>query len=249
MTISFAFLFLMILCAGCVTEHDDGVVTLAGRAVLMDSTGAIRTDFSGVTVTADGTKFTATTDITGAWQIDGLPSGEYDISATKAGFGTYHWYEQTYAHGRYDLATIALAEMPNIAPVIDTAYWNPYPLPNNQELEVGGPLITGISRIMTVEGYCDLKPNVLPDQSHLLTTLSGGGSRNAVGFTFFRNDLISAGARAGDTLYLSSSIVGDAPNEGGGEWAYALASFYDPRAHETRSCTGPKSNVLTLVMH
>ncbi len=84
----FALLFLVFIFVGCVTEHDDGVVTLAGRAVLMDSTGAIRTDCSGVTVTADGTKFTATTDITGAWQIDGLPNGEYDICATKAGFGT-----------------------------------------------------------------------------------------------------------------------------------------------------------------
>src|SRR5258706_13882863 len=80
---------------GCKTssspEHD---ATLAGQVLLIDSSGLILPNSAGIAIQIDGTNKSTLTDSTGQWKIGGLQEGEYDISASRVGFGTYHWYQQ-----------------------------------------------------------------------------------------------------------------------------------------------------------
>ncbi|MBS1913499.1 MAG: carboxypeptidase regulatory-like domain-containing protein [Bacteroidetes bacterium] len=74
--------------SGC---NNNGVGTpqtgnLHGRVALFDENGIIQSDFSNVTVRAEGTGYSATSDANGDWVIRGLPSGTYMITYNKAGF-------------------------------------------------------------------------------------------------------------------------------------------------------------------
>jgi hypothetical protein len=65
---------------GPATTEVDGTATLFGE-----------TDSSGISVSLEGTTHAATTDATGAFKIEGVPSGLYTVKATKAG-----WSEQSF---------------------------------------------------------------------------------------------------------------------------------------------------------
>jgi hypothetical protein len=234
--------------SSCTSDSDDGVVTLAGHAMLADSTGQPLPNFSGVIVSVDGTKFSTTTDSTGIWQIANLPQGEYNVTATKSGFGTYHWYEQTFEPGRYDLAPIALAQLTPATALIRGISWN-NDNPMAPELDFGAytqPKTFGDNTV--IEGYCDLDSLAQPSDPHLATTLDLTTSIDSGGLVFYRNDLLAAGVRPGQRLFLSCSIVYQGSYYTGKHGPY-LSEFFDPQHNEMRYATiGPKSNVLSILM-
>ena len=225
---------LLVGMGGCKTITSPGATsTFAGRIVLFDSTGYTMNDFSGATVQFDNTSFTTTTNADGSWEIDNVPEGQYDVSATKAGFGTFHWYEQIVNGGRNDLSTAAIARVPNIA------------------LNVSGPTIgggvlylggydTGQHTIhYAIAQYVDIDSTVQPSASHVAA---------AAGEEYISlDDLRAAGAQPGQTLFISYAWVFDSSGDlDGGHYQY---SFYDSRHNETRyASNGPKSKVFTVTM-
>ena len=217
--------------------------SVAGRVILFDSNYAPLTDLSGVLVHVDGSSIAAVTDPLGAWKLTGISEGLHDITATKAGYGTYHWYEQNINAGNLDVGTVALAQMPSFTPVINgVGYFG-----STLSFWVKGAY-DSLPPHVEAAGYCDLDSTVQPSDPHLLVALNTD-SRSGGGIYFGRVDLIAAGVRPGQTLYFSSSnvFVRDTDN-------YSVASystiFGDPaHNHQHRfASTGPKSNVIAVTM-
>jgi hypothetical protein len=63
--------------------------TLGGWVELADIDGGPVADAGGVSVTVEGTNYSATTTSDGQWSIGGLPAGTYIVSFSKSGYGTY----------------------------------------------------------------------------------------------------------------------------------------------------------------
>jgi len=61
---------------------------LGGSAGLIDLNENQILNSSGITVSAEGTGFTTTSDSSGTWNITSLPQGTYNIVFSKSGFGT-----------------------------------------------------------------------------------------------------------------------------------------------------------------
>ncbi len=198
----FLLVFVAILISSCRTNTSpQGNGTIVGRVILFDSTGTVQTDFSGIQVSVDGTPMSMVTDSTGDWQFSGVSNGTYNVTATKAGFGTYHWYEQNVNNGPINVVTAAIAQMPSYTPAVLSASIDTFLL---NELVTGAysQLPVGVN----IAGYCDLDSNVQPSDPHLMVAVnidnSGGG-----GTYFSYDDLLAAGARPGQTLYLSAANV------------------------------------------
>jgi hypothetical protein len=65
--------------------------TLHGKAYIYDYLRTV-TDSSGITVSMEGTPFTAVTDAAGNWTMRDLPTATYTIVYSKEGFGTYRYF-------------------------------------------------------------------------------------------------------------------------------------------------------------
>ena len=61
---------------------------ITGAIQLVDLDGKIIQDASGVTVTIDQSSVSAQTVANGSWKLDSIPFGTYDLSISKAGYGT-----------------------------------------------------------------------------------------------------------------------------------------------------------------
>ena len=90
--LSFAsILAVLILIAGC--KGDTGPAgpaltgSIMGFVTLVDSAGNYLANNSGVTIAAQGTSFSTTTDSSGKWTLNGIPTGTYVITATKPSYG------------------------------------------------------------------------------------------------------------------------------------------------------------------
>jgi hypothetical protein len=229
--------------AGCKSSTaPDGDNTIAGLVVLYDSASpsttaraTALTDFSGVTIVIDGTNHKTISDASGHFQFDHLSNGTYSITATKPGFGTYHWFEQQVVNGRLDLPAALFARMGHDVPVLS----KPNGVPAIFELTV----MNAVSQ--TFAFYCDRDSLTPADAPHFATICDGNGYP-AIDFSI--SLLRTAGARTGDTLYFTCSTVFD------GAWAQQYyhpegSSYYDPIRHQTRySSCGPRSNVVKAVM-
>jgi hypothetical protein len=101
---------------GCHTNQPPEIVgSFAGKIVLYDSTGTILSNYSGVKIKSDSSTFDSTaTDSLGQWRINNVSDGSYNITASKSGFGTYHWYQQAMSGGTNNLQEAAIAQAPNI---------------------------------------------------------------------------------------------------------------------------------------
>ncbi len=92
---------LTILLIGCGKNSDHHSITvpdviqanntrgnIAGQILLYDEDGKAISDKSGISVSIDHTTISSQTSIDGKFQLDSIPSGTYDISYSKTGFGT-----------------------------------------------------------------------------------------------------------------------------------------------------------------
>ena len=225
------------------TTSPQGSGTIAGRVILFDSTGAIFTDFSGIHVSIDGTPMSIVTDSSGDWQFSSVSNGTYNVTASKPGFGTYHWYEQNINNGRIDEGTAALAQMPSYTPIISGASFG------TDGDGVGEDILGAYSQLpvgINVAGYCDLDSNTQPTDAHLMVAVNLDNNDGG-GIYFSYDDLLAAGARPGQTLYLSAANVFSRPN---GYSFGCNTTFFDPsHNNEMRyASNGPKSNVIAVTM-
>ena len=227
-------------CRGTTAPEKTG--SFAGRVILFDSTKTINgsyrlplSDFSNVLVTIDNSSYSAETDSLGQWEIHDVPEGQYDLTASKQGFGAFHWYQQFLSDARHDLSTPGLSRMRAISPVISDVKFEGTYLGFNVPVQGQDTL--------WIEGYCDLDSTTQPSESHLACTITQ--TTEGCSDYFSISDLRAAGARSGQTLYVSASSAFSESND---SRAYVV-SYYDPRYNETRwASTGPKSNVVKVIM-
>jgi hypothetical protein len=79
--------------------------TLKGGVTLFDQNLAPTTDGSGVTVTFEGSGYSTTTDSTGLWTMDGLPTGTYDITYSRQGYGSIRQFGFPFVGGGTEYMT------------------------------------------------------------------------------------------------------------------------------------------------
>jgi hypothetical protein len=220
------------------SPHDSG--TIAGRVMLFDSAGTALSDFSGTSVSIDGTALATHTSSTGQFEFDNLADGMYDVTATKPGFGTFHWYEQSVNNGRLDLQTAGLENMPTFTPTMGYGEWDGDILFIN----------TSDSANLQVYSYCDLDSTTQPQDPHLVVSV-GYNSPGSLGCIVERSDLLAAGFKPGQTIYLTcSSVFSTMPNNNRLVNNSGIATVYfDPR-HSAYcwASTGPRSIVATIIM-
>jgi hypothetical protein len=238
---------LLIVCVGFLSAcksstAPDGSNTIAGLVVLYDSTGldsdtaaVTLSDFSGIDVSIDGTTHKTVTDRDGHFKFDNIPNGTYSITATKAGFGTYHWFEQPVVNGSVNLTQAIFSRMPQGPAGLVQVPHGPY------DKDRGWDLIGQIPKRGAVAFYCDRDSNTPPGAAHLAIVCE-------LPELIFSTDLLrSAGAHSGDTLYFTCSAVFAGP---GTPYYHPTGySYYDPIHRETRyaSC-GTRSNVIMGIM-
>jgi hypothetical protein len=207
--------------------------SFAGTVALYDSTFEALSNFSSTNVVIDGTSFSTSTDPNGHWEINGVPQGLYDITASKSGYGTFHWYQQPMVGGVLDLKPAEIANMSTKTPVISSVtssggYWTIIIQPYNSGF---------------LAAYCDVDSTTQPSEAHLATNVFAQSD----GY-FSYSDLRAGGAQSGETLYFSTStIFYDDEYASLGETF--SSSFFDPYHNETRwASTGPRSNVIAVTM-
>lgn len=114
---------LILLASACSdSTSPTATVRLTGSVVLFDAWASRLDDFSGVTVTVDGSGSRATTDATGAWQVDNVPVGSHDFTFTKTGFTTVRILAQTIADTTTAVGNVNLAIPPWQQAIIDSIY-------------------------------------------------------------------------------------------------------------------------------
>jgi len=109
--------------AACDSTTDPGGIAIAARAAitgvvaLTDVGGAPSADNGGVIVSADGSSATTITDRDGRWRLDGLASGAYTLSFTKAGYGVMR--APGVRSGTALADTVRIGQIPPYAAVVD----------------------------------------------------------------------------------------------------------------------------------
>jgi len=99
-----------------------GTSTIAGTVSLDDAWANRLDDFSGVNVSISGLSTGAVTDATGAWHIDGVPTGKHDITFKKATFGTFRLLGQSVGDSSATIRDVILASTPWQQAIIDSVY-------------------------------------------------------------------------------------------------------------------------------
>src|ERR1035441_7339748 len=69
-----------------------GTATIKGQAWTAQWLGNNVTPFSGITVSLDGTNISSVTDDSGYYELDNVPSGTYNVTLSKPGYGSIRWY-------------------------------------------------------------------------------------------------------------------------------------------------------------
>ncbi len=67
-----------------------GIGSMSGTVALVEANGAQPPNLNGVNVSIDGTSFGTSTDATGAWAIQNLGPGTYNITFVKPGYDSAH---------------------------------------------------------------------------------------------------------------------------------------------------------------
>jgi hypothetical protein len=215
--------------------------TLAGMVVLQDAWGNRMTDFSGVDVSVDGVSAHATTDISGAWKIDGVPSGQHDIRFTKSTFATMRIPSQTVAAPETQTPLITLAQAPFQQAVIDSIH----------------VVTRSGSDVYLVDGHLSAAP---PANSKLGGTVALFGKTNGVStdvasFVVWADGIDITGKSSTFSISLPSTTARSAfaPGEQMYVTAYAISvicgCYTDPATKRPVYTTaGPRSNVVATTV-
>lgn len=173
---------------------------LIGFCFLWDINGKKATDDSGVTVRAEGTNIFSTTGSNGYWELDGLTTGTYTYSFSKAGYGTRKSIDAQFVgggdvyYGTANLYEIPSFTITNLSDSISVTTGNVY---------LNGVLSGNIPNIATVRIFVGTSPSVSSDPSSYVGTDAVGGS---VGYLFplilTENDFNYYGFSSGQAVYV-----------------------------------------------
>ena len=110
-----------------------------GFVFLHNEFGQFQQSNAGVTVYLDSTSFTATTDTAGKFTLPNVPAGNYTITYSKSGYGTYKSSYSDFLGGEtYQLPTTNLYAMPTTT--VTGLATQPDTINNNSFIKVSGKL-------------------------------------------------------------------------------------------------------------
>ncbi len=107
----FNLLFCILLCVSCSKEETNEYEpylkgSIIGYAMLFDQYANMLDDHSGITVyTEPGRKYAGETDITGRFEIKGVPTGTYNLSFEKEEYNTMKYPEVIHLGGKPTIIT------------------------------------------------------------------------------------------------------------------------------------------------
>jgi hypothetical protein len=224
---------------------------------------------AGVTVSLDGTSLSTITDSSGFWKFDNIPSGNYDITITKSGFGLTRMYGVAVGGpGTAHIPRVNLGELPSQAPELISATTVTIAEPDTgqphqrQDLQIRWktPYDRSYSGLTI---FMDKTALVQPADLHFYSTLNGSGLQEWLGWFFggdgnFSNTyngqiscpietLHAHGITSGMKIYITLAqwdpypINGEAPN--------TKVTYYDPVHNQNRLISpSPRSNVVEVTM-
>ncbi|MEP7233681.1 MAG: carboxypeptidase-like regulatory domain-containing protein [Ignavibacteriota bacterium] len=284
--LSFCVLVLIAVVSGCTSTNSsnpnsttslNGSIT--GTVSLGRELGSSPNTFSssaGVTVSLDGTSLSATTDSSGFWKLDNVPSGNYDVTITKSGFGlTRNYGVAISGPGTTYIPRIYLGELPSQAPElisanVATINWTDTGK-QKQRVELQVQWKTPYDRSYSdICIFLDKNNTVQPADVHFYTTLSSttGGNlqQEWLGFSWgdSRDPILHStefegvvacpietlhahGIASGTTIYVSLSQYD--PYGINGVAPNNKATYYDPVNNQNRIISpSPRSNVVAVTI-
>lgn len=177
---------------------------LSGTVQLWDDKTNTLSDNSGVTVTVDNLVNTsAVTDATGKYSFANLPYDLHDLTFTKAGYGTYKLYGVSHASNANGttLPAVQLGKVATTSVTSLTVSGNTYNgSPGVSVLYSVAPVPTSTNRgyiryfLSTDAGVSNTKYGYASPVLSVLNNNTTGG--------FTREDLLTAGFKAGQTVYI-----------------------------------------------
>jgi carboxypeptidase family protein len=276
--VSFCIVILLVVVSGCSNVNSpvtvDGSIT--GVVSLGNEIGSSSpnpfTSSAGVSVSLDGTSLSTVTDSSGFWKFDNIPSGNYDVTITKSGFGLTRIYGVTVGGpGTAFIPRVALGELPSEAPTlvsanVVTVVWSDTGKQHQrQDLEIRWKTpydrsYCGLTIFMDKDG------SVQPADLHFYSTLNGNGLQEWLGWyngmvadslphSNPHDGLISCpvetlharGITSGAKIYISLAQWDPYPING--EAPNTKVTYYDPIHNQNRLISpSPRSNVVELTM-
>jgi hypothetical protein len=218
---------------------------LGGWVELKDAEGRTIPDAGGVSVTVEGTNFTATTGSNGQWSIASLPAGTYVVTFSKSGYGTYKSIGHRHVGGGDSyLSPVTLGAVPNSAITsfsvrsLDSIYSDSI-ITYFKHVEVKTEYSGDPGRIKV---YFGNNQNVSNTPGNYLFVLDAiqyqDGNWRKMLLRVRSEDLVQYGITSGTTLYAVAYITSDYGTQ-----------YFDPAANQWAytSVTAP-SNVLSAVV-
>jgi hypothetical protein len=230
------------LAAGCHDMASPSTGTLSGTVALQDSWANRLNDFSGVTVTLDGRTTGATTDPTGAWHLDGVPSGRHDIAFKKETFGTVHILQSVSAPST-TAPDIVMAITPWQQAVIDSIYiatrsGRDYYVADGH-LSAPPPALALASAILFFGKTAAVSPDTLSYGQWNLSPITGKSSQFSVALPVDAiRSTFGVGTRVFATTYMSPALCSCYPDP-------SVPGLY---VRPFFSNTGPRANVVELTV-
>ena len=227
---------------------NEGMGTLKGNILTVDSTGDALTDLSGAIVTIIGNTYSNfdTTDANGNWQFYHVPAGIYQFSIDKPGYGGIKWYDfQFVGNGTLDLKRTYLGRAPHFALQLSDLVVNSYQL-SAKISPIDPP--TFIQRSIVAISH-HVAPSPLDSSNYAISQESAFAAPSSLVTATISTDLLhERGFLSGDTCYIASFGIGQIyhlSNTSG-----VIPSFYSNPVTEnlTFTATGPSSNVIQFVM-
>lgn len=229
-------LLLVFLCFSCSKEEDHEYEpyikgSIIGYAMLTDQYGSLLDDHSGITVyTEPGRKYAGKTDITGRYEIKDVPTGTYNLSFEKEGFGTMMYPEVHHLGGKPTLLGVPTTEFP---------YWNRIFLHGDITFQITNMTVYQENRLRVDAQYFGT-PNLDNVYVRLYFSASDGFAIEDAGYTAYErfyessayfDELPDFPFESGTTVYCKGSLFtrgSDGLYIGNGQFSvYPIDNYYD----------------------
>lgn len=231
----------MIAASSCSDSTAPHRVTLSGNVVLFDAWASRLDDFSGVTVTIDGSAASTETDATGNWHIDAVSVGGRDITFKKSGFTTVQLLGQAISDTASTAPDVNLATTPWQQAIVDSIYLGTR---------------SGISSYI-VDGHLSAPP---PANARATSIVAFFGRTDAVAADPALYDQWSISIRVtGNLSTFSVPVSADAAHANLGSGAHVFGTAYvtsvictcipdHPSAKPVFPNVGPRANVVSFTL-
>jgi hypothetical protein len=231
---------------GPIESHSGGTSDITGFIKLIDETGTVQTDNSGILVSADGTSHVSATDVNGKWTLAAMQTGTYSFTFSKSGYGTIKGSFEivgggspTIYYGTQELLKVPTYTVANLAATVTSSlvtlngtFSSALPSARNARIFIGK------TASVTANNPSSYSYTAVP-------TVSSDGS----GFSFSPYNLAAYGIPSGTTVYAVAYGANTSFYFNGGTY-YSLSEGYtDPTTGNFvyTNLSSTPSNVVSFV--